>query len=81
MIVASRPDLYTGLWLHRDFLSDGTSYGNVDKRPERCVQRLGSSANVYEVNNACGTLGVLFSFHDTVLVHERKHETSLNKCL
>ena len=83
VIIASRPYLGTVLWLHTDFRSDGKSYGKVDEisTVHRCVRGLGSSANVYEVNEACSTLGILSLFHDKVLAHEKKHEASLNKCL
>ena len=83
VIIASRPYLGTVMWLHTDFRSNGQSYGKVDihSPAHRCVRGLGSSANVYEMNDACSTLGILSLFHDKVLAHEKKHETSLNECL
>ena len=53
VIIASRPNIYSNLWLHTDFLSDGASYGKVDSIPTHahpCVRGLGSSATVYELN-------------------------------
>ena len=85
VIIAQRPSMSTFMWLHSDFVESGASYGRVAQianvSQNRCARRLGSSASVYEMNEACGLLAALSSFHADTKAHEEAHQTSLNDCL
>ena len=68
-----------GMWIHSDLASGGPSY------PIPAGDTICGLSNVlrgvHALNTACGTVGVLNGFRETVVAHEYEHQNSGNKCI
>ena len=88
----AKPRFLNAIFLHSDLVASGAAHpdANLISHPDtacaatttlvgECMDR--SSANVWTVNDRCGSGGSLGMWNDSVRVHEEKHETSLNACI
>ena len=68
------------MYLHTDFTTGGDAHSTA-VGPACSAARARVTANVYEVNKACGLDGNLESWENMVTAHEQEHEDGANKCL
>ena len=83
MADTSEPVLMNAIYVHPDLtLNDGAPYPTSSISAGRCGAAVGAaSANVYAVNDLCGTLGALLAWAGIVTNHELDHQTRLVACL
>ncbi|MCE2397563.1 MAG: hypothetical protein J4F34_00760, partial [Gemmatimonadetes bacterium] len=82
-MVVGRPPKISGpeIFAHKDLMSLGKGYLVADTTCDLAADLIGSEVNLASMNGVCGTASRLVDFHQRVLAHELRHETSLNECI